>query len=94
MTIKTWLEVACNLSEMSLLQAAMQVGPSFSYTLHTTHSQRFEAYDLARRAQMRDHPFAPYINVVLDVEHRPASMSQEWYLVNDMTGDTCGSPAW
>jgi len=84
--------ISCSLSETPLRQAAMNCGPSFSYTLHVTYSNRFEAYELARRVQIPEHPFAPYINVALDAHYAPEAISQEWWLTNDTTGESYGSP--
>lgn len=84
--------VSCSLSETPLRQAASLCGPSFSYTLHVTYSGRFEAYELARRVQIPEHPFASYINVVVDAAPDSKAISQEWWLVNDTTGEAYGSP--
>lgn len=82
-------DVPCDLGEVALIEAARQVGPSFSYTLHVNEHARVETYNLVRKAQVEDHPFAPYINVIA---HQESEIGQwEWWLVNDSTGEAFGS---
>lgn len=86
------LETACDLGETSLREVALRMQPSFSYTLHACHSARFDAYELARAVQVPDHPFAPYINVVLDADKIRGSerWRRPWWLDNDR-GEAVGS---
>lgn len=74
-----------------LRAAALRVGPSFSYTLHAHWHDRFLANKLVRAAQVPEHPFGPYINVVLDAAQDPQTGARSWYLVNDETGIGVGA---
>lgn len=91
---KPWVELKTRISlcETALKEAAILCGPSFSYTLHAGWHQRYDAYKLARAAQVPDHPFGPYINVVLDAdEHKEVLTDRPWWLVNDNTRRAFGS---
>jgi hypothetical protein len=65
--------------------------PSRAYTLHVCHSARYDAYELARNAQMQEHPFAPYINVVTDADKwKRSNWARPWWLDNG-SGEAVGS---
>jgi hypothetical protein len=92
---RPWSEIgiACDLSMTSLQEAALKCGPSFSYTLHCCMASRFHAYDLARMAQVPQHPLAPYISVVVDGDRfsKDGEWARPWWLVNDMNNTAFGS---
>lgn len=60
----------CTLSMYSMEMIAPHLGPSFTYDLYVHALQFIEASKLAKNigAATVDHPFAPHINVHIDLE--------------------------
>ena len=86
------LATPCCLAGVTVREAALKIGPAWSYTLHACHADRFTAYQIARDAQVPDHPFAPYINVVLDADRwRVDAIRHPWWITNDKTKEAYGS---
>ena len=79
------LPITCDLSLTSLQEAALQVGPAFEYDLIVSPYEGRKAANLAYHAQLRDNPFAPYINVLISEDFAP----NEWCL--RANGRGCGS---
>ena len=68
----------CTLSETSLEECALRMRPSWVYTLHVANRQLPFAIMLVKRigAFTQEHPFAPQINVTLDIRLKP----DEWFI--------------
>lgn len=67
-----------NMSEASLRQCALKLGPAFVYTLYVHSVKLLEALNLSKRlmCQTKANPFAPYINIV----ETPEFDEGEWCL--------------
>lgn len=80
MLLKTFsyqsLPINCDLAESSLIEAALLIGPSFTYELRVAEEAAFGARKLVRdlHAAADRNPFKPWINVVEDDEFYPT----EW----------------
>lgn len=55
--------IAIDLCDTSLIEAALEVGPSFTYDLCVGVRAVFTAMRLSRVAYVKDNPFSPHINV-------------------------------
>ncbi len=58
----------CDLSETPLEEAAAKIGPSFVYELRVNMLEEARARRLLRMmgADVQHHPFAPYINLIIE----------------------------
>ena len=83
------LPVTCDLSTTALEECAIRMKPHANYKLYVHHKQFPYACMLVKHmgAESKDHPFAPFINVV--VLDRLSHC--EWFIEGD-AGDAWGSP--
>lgn len=81
------LQIACNCSFTSLEMVALIIGPSFIYDLHVHPEYALEMRHMLKTygATTKDHPLAPYINLISDDSLR----REEWYLLAGVKA--CGS---
>ena len=80
------LPTACDLCQTSLREAARELQPSSTYTLHVGAEAYYEGKDIAANAMDQDNPFSPYINLKIDTELKRG----EWY-IEDEHGNASGS---
>lgn len=83
----TELTIKCNMSRSSLEECARRIGPSFIYNLYVPSVKLLEARNRVREclAHVKDHPFAPHINIV----ETPQFEEGEWCL--EANGQAFGS---
>ena len=81
------LSVTCDLSTVSLQEAALQVGPAFEYDLMVSPELRWIAYDVAQAVGEKDNPFSPYINIRI---YRPFGLSEWCLCANDKAAGSKG----
>lgn len=81
------LPTPCNVSFVSLEEAAIRVGPSFVYELHVCVSNVLYARNVLKdlAATTRENPLAPYVNLVVDHSYG----RDEWSL--HANGKACGT---
>lgn len=82
----TKLGIACDLSMVSLQEAALVVGPAFVYNLYVHRSRLWFARNLVRQhtTETMTNPFAPVINVQV-----AGVNPDEWFLQTPR--GSCGS---
>lgn len=69
---------ACDLSLLTLMEAAARLGPAFVYDLYVSPIQLLWTRDMLRQNAMavKDNPLAPYVNLFEDNRLN----SYEWYM--------------
>jgi len=74
--------VASDLSECTLEEAILQIGPSFLYELTVSLCGLIRARNILRHinAQTKDNPFSPYINIKINLTYK----WDEWCIKNDI----------